>query len=723
VKQVFVQKGNVLLKDVDCPSFSDKEVLVKVFYSFISSGTEAATISISGQSLVQKVTTKLASNIQKISGAIKENGIVGTLGLVKDKMNQLLPLGYSCSGQVVAVGKSVQGIRVGDYVACAGSGIANHAEIVSVPRNLLVKLSDENFLKQTSLTTIGAIAMQGVRRSSLQLGENVCVIGLGLLGQLTVQMAKLAGCRVIAIDLQDARLDLAKKFGADLVLNAGKADVENDIMFATSHQGVDATIITAASSSGTVIQQAMNATRRKGRVVLVGDVKLDFDRDPFYSKEIDFLISCSYGPGRYDDMYEKGGNDYPYAYVRWTENRNMELFVSLVQQGKLDVDSLISQEFGIDQIEMAYAQLQNKDSLGLILSYPQNEKMDFVQNFSYDLSLADYKSYVRPSGRISTAVVGVGGFAKIKLLPLISKNKNVKIDAVIDSLPANAINVAQRYSAAKVGNDYKNILNDENINAVVIATPHVLHAQQSLDFLRAGKAVFVEKPAAVTFEQLENLSNFFKNKPTSLFCVDFNRSFAPMIKRVKDTLKQRQNPMLVSYRMNAGFIPKEHWIQSEANRGRVIGEACHIFDLFCFLTDAKPISVSVHSINHQGSDVLSNDNFVTQFNMSDGSCCSLVYSALGSGKMSKERMEVFFDGKSLVMDDYSSLSGYGLPSSFNVTSKAQDKGHEDLLNKFFDAATKSDCESPIPFERIFLATKMSLVVDKLARVGGGFETF
>ena len=719
MKQLFLQKGNVFFREVPIPQLNVNDVLVKVHYSFVSSGTENSTINASSKSLLEKFTSNTKANVEKVLGAIKENGVSGTVALIKNKANFTNSLGYSCSGQVVAVGEKVEKFRVGDFVACAGSGLANHAQVVCVPQNLVVKLGSNLFLKQASITTIGAIAMQGIRRADLRLGEKVCVLGLGLIGQITVQLAKLCGCQVFGIDLQQDRLELAEKLGADFVFDPRFSDIKKEIDFATSHQGVDATIITAASSSGQVIQSAMNVTRRKGRVVLVGDVKLDFDRDPFYSKEIDFLISCSYGPGRYDNSYEKEGKDYPFAYVRWTENRNMELFVDLIKQEKISIDSLISQEFELEQVDKAYSHLRNNNALGVVLSYSGDKECD-LKNLT-DQIIKNFLPYVPPKGEINTAFVGAGGFAKIKLLPVLSKLKNIKISALVDSDATNLINVANLYGVEKIASDYHKLSTEDDMKMVIIATPHKFHLKQSLYFLKAGKAVFVEKPAAVSFDQLNKLQDFFKVNKNSFYCVDFNRSFAPFNLAIKREVSKRKNPLIMHYRMNAGFIPKEHWIQSESHGGRIIGEACHIFELFNFLTDAKPISVSVESLNHASDSMASNDNVSVQLRMDDGSCCSLIYTAVGSTAMNKERMEIFFDGKSIVMDDYKELKGYGLPISFNQKAGYPDKGHEVLLEKFVKAAKTENPKSPIPVERILLATKISLIVDKLARSGGGFE--
>jgi len=721
MRQVFLQKGNIQIKETNPPLIEDTHVLVRVDYSFISSGTEGSTIAGSSKSLVSRYFENITSHTKKLKDAIQSNGLAGTMALIKEKNIQLMPLGYSCAGQIIATGKKIESFRIGDYVACAGSSYAYHADMVSVPQNLVVKLNDQSRIKETSLATIGAIALQGIRRAQLQIGETVCVIGLGLIGQITVQLAKNAGCNVIGIDLQEDRLTLAKKLGADLCLNPQAHSIEQEVQHATGHHGVDTTIITAASQSGLIIDQSMKITRKKGRVVLVGDVKLDFSRDDFYVKEIDFLISSSYGPGRYDTSYERDGIDYPYPYVRWTENRNMRCFVRLVEENKINIKPLISSEFTIDQAEEAYSHLKKNTSLGILLAYPKKYERTFEQLSNRQLN--KIIPYTRHKKNLNLGFIGVGGFAKTKLLPIVSKIKNVKLHTIIDADAAKTLTLAKLYNAQKVGNSHTKVMLDDEIDTIVIATPHSFHAKQALECLQTGKGVFIEKPAAVTFDQLEDLQTFFSINKNSLFCVDFNRSFSPFVQKIKTVIDQRNNPLMITYRVNPGYLSQDHWVQSDTNGGRIIGEACHFFELFCFLTNAKPVMVSVASLNPKTNDVLLTDNFTAQISMSDGSCCTLIYSSQGNTSSGKEYMELFFDGKTIVMNDFLSLKGYGLPSSFNESVKQQDKGHQKLLEKFFDAAQNKGAPNPIPHDRIIMATQISLVVDTLARKGGGLEFF
>jgi predicted dehydrogenase/threonine dehydrogenase-like Zn-dependent dehydrogenase len=720
MRQVFLHKGHAAVAEVPQPLLADHEVLVRVCYSFISSGTEGATMLASSKSLFEKFIHNATNNTTKVLGAIREHGFAGTQALIKENAEKILPLGYSCAGQVLAVGANVTTFVAGDYVACGGSTAAYHADVVAVPQQLIVRIKDPRWLKQASITTIGAIALQGIRRTQLQLGETVCVFGLGLIGQLTVQLAKQAGCYVIGIDIQEERLALAQKCGADLVLNAKTTNPVDDTTFATAHRGADATIITAASNDGALIQQAMLITRRKGRVVLVGDVRIDFDREPFYNKEIDFLISCSYGPGRYDATYEQQGIDYPYAYVRWTENRNMACFAELIERQQINIDPLISGQYDISAAADAYQSLQKGAGLGIVLSYESISPKE-VSTKALGQPIPTVQAFTPSSETVNVGVVGVGGFAKIKLLPLLASLKQTNIHTIIDTNLAQAKTIANVYHAQAVDNAYQSLVENQAVKAVVIATPHAYHTQQAIDFLTTGKAVFVEKPAAVSFEQLDALQQFLAINDKSLFCVDFNRSFAPFVQDIKKVVYHRTNPLLITYRMNAGYLGTDHWIQSTQHRGRIVGEACHILELFCSLTDAQPVTIMASPLRGTTSDLLITDNFVATVTMSDGSCCSLTYTSLGDARMGKELMEIQYDGKSIVMRDFMELSGYGLPTAFNKKTTTQDKGHQALIQQFFDTVQGRRATAPIPVQRILDATMATLIVDQLVRQGGGTQ--
>lgn len=716
MRQVFLENGKLIVQKVAQPHLTDNALLVSVHYSFISSGTEAATIANAAQN-------PLFSNVpQKIKAVLKSlatHGVQGTRALVESRLKGTLQaLGYSCSGKVIAVGKKVTQFRPGDYVACAGAGWANHADIVCIPEHLAVAVPKKEAVRDASITTIGSIALQGIRRSQVQLGEIVCVVGLGLLGQVTVQLAKNAGATVIGVDLLQDRLDTAKELGADYVYQGGDS-LKKELDFLTNHHGVDCTIITAATASNEVVQQAMEITRRKGKVVVVGDVGLNLQRNPMYVKEIDFLISCSYGPGRYDKSYEIDGKDYPYDYVRWTENRNMQAITQLIAQNKLSIDKLITHEFHVDDVAEAYELIKSKKALGVIIRYTPKEDESFIPAIRKPLNQKDIVFLPAMKDTMRVGFVGVGGFAQVKLLPAVKKIPGVKIAAIVDANITAAENTSRTYGAAKSLVDARELFDQDLVDVVVIASPHKFHSDQVIDALSHGKAVFVEKPMVTTFEQHKQLSEFLINNPKAPFCVDYNRSFAPFMKKIKWEVSERKTPLVIQYRMNAGYITADHWVQTDIGAGRIIGEACHIFDLFCFLTGANPVSVSVEALKPKSDNLFPTDNFSVQISFDDGSICSLMYTAIGHAGLGKERMEVFFDSKSIVMDDYKTLKGFGTSPGFNESMQMQDKGHEILMHKFFESLKQEKRTMPIDLKRLNMVSKLTLTIDDLACRGGG----
>lgn len=724
MRQVFLDQGVVTLKEVCEPVLDDHLIMVQVHYSCISPGTENATIA--GSSKKSMLLSNIPIKVAKVLQSIAAHGIQGTKALIRERLQgNLQSLGYSCSGKVIAVGKKITKFRSGDYVACAGAGLANHADIVCVPENLAVRVSDAEFLQQASYTTLGAIALQGVRRAQSQLGDFVAVVGLGLLGQITVQLLKNSGCIVIGVDLIQERLELAQKCGADYIFNSADQTVALEIAALTGHYGVDCTLITAATSSNELVQQAMEITRKKGKVVVVGDVGLGLERAPLYEKEIDFLISCSYGPGRYDASYEKQGIDYPYAYVRWTENRNMQAFVSLLETQKISMKPFMNALLPADQAADGYGLLREKKAIGVVIDFvssaPQAPVIQQQRNSIADAQEIKFIPAVKDTLRVG--VIGAGGFAKIKLLPFIARMKNVKINAVVEPNVATSMNISNLYQAQGSFTHENYLFERDLVDAVVIASPHKYHCDQALQALERGKAVFLEKPMVTDFEQLERMYDFLKKHQQIPFCVDYNRSFAPFTQKIKKVIEKRTSPLVVHYRMNAGFIPKDHWVQTEVGAGRIIGEACHIFDLFCYLTDSFPVAVSVESIKPSTDDLFPTDNFSAQFSFAGGSVCTLLYTALGNATLGKERMELFFDSKAIVMDDYKTLTGHGLPRSFNQTTNTPDKGHEFLLAQFFGQLKKEKFTPPITIERLYRVAHITLIVDQLACAGGGSKEF
>lgn len=712
MKQVLVKRGKVQIENVPAPLLGDNHVLVEVAYSLISTGTEVTGVKRSGESLAKKAIHQ-PENVKKVLNVLKEKGIKKTLALVKRKIGATSPVGYSCSGIVIQVGKGVEGIKPGDRVACAGAGKANHAEIVLVPKNLVVKIPDGCSLKDAASVTLGSIAMQGVRRANSNLGETVAIIGLGLLGQITNQLLKSAGCRTIGFDLQKSRVELAKELGLNCGFVSSEVDIQKEVFNLTSGHGVDNTIITAsAPDNDVIVQQAMEITRKKGKVVVVGDVGLGVKRSPFYEKELDFLISTSYGPGRYDERYEEKGLDYPYAYVRWTERRNMEEYLKLIAEGKLNFGRLVNKIYPIEEAPQAYQALQEGDRpLAVLLDYHLNE-VDTGQKLRTKVQASPVVK--KKAGLINVAVIGAGSFAKSVHLPNLQKlSKLYSIRAIVSATGSNAKETAKQFGASYCSTDYREVLVDDDVDMVMICTRHNLHADYSLKALKAGKNVFVEKPLCVTQEELDQISDFYNSRLKTqdsrlpLLMVGFNRRFSPAALRVKELIKDRQNPIIVNYRVNAGYIPLDHWVHTEEGGGRIIGEACHMFDLLHFFTEAEVKSIDFSSISPATEHVSSRDNFVATLKYTDGSVCTLIYTALGAAEVPKEYIEIYCDGKTLVIDDFKELRVYG--GKAKGWKGTQDKGHLEELRVFARYA-RGEVQPLIDFDALVETSRVSLQV-------------
>ena len=713
MKQVLIKRGQIIIEDVPLPIVDKGSVLVKVKYSLISAGTESAGVAASGESILKKA-LKQPDKVKQILSMVKTQGLSETIDKVKGKLESANPTGYSCAGIVIDVGENVRDIKTGDRVACGGAGYANHAEIVCVPRNLVVKMPDGLDLKQAASVTLGAIAMQGVRRAAPTFGETVAVIGLGLVGQITVQILKVAGCHVIGMDLIESRVQLAQSLGMDWGVIIEKTDPVEQVMRYTSGIGTDATIITAATESNLPVQQAMEMTRKKGKVVVVGNVGLHLQRQPFYEKEIDFLISCSYGPGRYDETYEEEGIDYPYAYVRWTENRNMQEYFRMLSESKINFKALISKEYDIADAPEAYRELKESSDrpLGGLLRYGSEEPSVETSNGSESLS-AERKVLVnakpiKKEGIINVAVIGAGSFAQSVHLPNLRKLPDLyNIYAIVTRTGNNAKQVAKKFGANYCTTDYQEILQDENIDMVLIATRHNLHAPMAMEAAKTGKAVFLEKPMALNQEELDELVKVLKETQVP-FMVGFNRRFSPFAVRAKEIISQRQNPLIINYRVNAGYIPLDHWVHTEEGGGRIIGEACHMFDLFNYWVDSQVEKINVNAIKPKTSQVLSRDNFTATIQYADGSVCILTYTALGAQEFGKEYIEIHTDGQTLIIDDFKSLEVFGGKTK-GLKSKSVQKGHLEEL-QLFAQCNKGESDLPILLEQLMNATKTSFMV-------------
>lgn len=709
LKQVLIKQGQAVIEEIPAPRVEAGTVLVRVDHSCISVGTEMSGMKASGLPLWKRA-LKQPQNVQKAFKMVATQGLAHTRSVVEGKLVSGQPTGYSASGVVLEVGEGVDDLQPGDRVACAGAQCAHHAEIIRVPRNLTVPVPDSLGLADASTVTLGAIALQGVRRGQPTLGETFVVIGLGILGQLTVQMLKANGCRVIGTDLDRERINLAKDLGMDIGMHPDDSDDIEHVARLTDGIGADAVIITAATPSDEVVSTAFNMCRRKGRVVLVGDVGLSLKREDFYQKEIDFFISTSYGPGRYDQNYEEKGLDYPVAYVRWTENRNMAEYLRLLAEGKLIIAPMISAVYPVDEAQTAYAALKSGDSkpLMVLLSYPQ--PMDRAEPVR---TVVNPTAKPAGSGQIRLALVGAGGFAKGMHLPnLKALSDYYHLQAVASRTGHNATATATQFGANYATTDYQKVLDDPEVDAVLIATRHNTHASMVLQALKAGKHVLVEKPLALNEDELTAIEEFYATASgsTPMLLTGFNRRFSQYARQIHELVQERSNPMILNYRMNAGYIPLDHWVHTAEGGGRNIGEGCHIYDLFTYLTGSKVTTIDAQAIKPTTGNYIRSDNFVATMTFEDGSVATLTYTALGSKDYAKEQLQVFVDGKVIMLDDYKRLSVTGAKTK-ELETKISDKGQKEELEAFA-SAVRNGGEWPIPLWQQLQATRVSFEVER-----------
>lgn len=736
MKQVIqsFKTGALSVDDVPAPQLPRGNILVHTRASLVSAGTERMVVDFAEKNLLQKARSR-PDLVRQTLDKVRREGILTTIEAVQNRLDKPIALGYSCAGVVLAAGDDAAGFQAGDNVACAGAGFAVHAEVVSVPKNLAVKFPANVDFQSAAFTTLGAIALQGIRLAEVELRDIVAVIGLGLLGQLTVQMLKAAGCTVIGMDIQPQRADLALHSGADAV--AASADE----LQSTCHQlsagyGVDAVLITADTKSNQPVELAGHIAREKGVIVAVGAVGLTIPRKVYYEKELDLRISRSYGPGRYDAQYEEKGHDYPYAYVRWTERRNMQAFVEMVSQQKVDVQPLISHRFEVNDAAKAYDLIQGKTGepfLGVILTYsdaPDLCRKKFLRLDKTARAEADEREPTAHLDQIKLGIIGAGLYANATLLPAIKGEQAIAPVGVASGSGLSARAAADRYGFAYCTTDAREIFDDPNINTVAILTRHHLHARQVIAALEAGKHVFVEKPLCLTEDELQQVIRAYDearggkasahgvacNRVRPSLMIGFNRRFAPFIVELKQRLEQVREPLMLHYRVNAGFIPKEHWTQDpEQGGGRLLGEACHFVDLLIHLAGGAPVAVTARALPDAGR--YSEDNLLITLEFDNGSVGAVTYVASGDKSFGKESLEVFGGGLSARLEDYRSLLiSQGGKRTSRAARLKQDKGHRAEWQAMIAHLTEGK-PAPISFEEIVVSTRATLAAHRGLREG------
>lgn len=701
MKQIIqdIKNGGTLLEEVPVPQVRSGAVLIQTTRSLVSLGTERMLVEFGKANFIDKARQQ-PDKVKQVLDKMRTDGIMPTLEAVFNKLGQPLPLGYCNVGRVIAVGKGVSSLKVGDRVASNG----NHAEFVCVPENLVAKIPDNVSDEAAAFTVIGSIGLEGIRLCKPELGETIVVIGMGLIGLMVGQLLKANGCRVIGIDFDQAKLEIAKTRGI-LAVNPGKGtDPVKYVNEITNNIGADGVIITASTKEDSVIHEAAQMSRKRGRIVLIGVIGLNIMRSDFYEKELTFQVSCSYGAGRYDESYEQKGHDYPIGYVRWTEKRNFEAILQSLSTGIIHVDDLITERVPLANYLEIYGDMRKRGSIASILVYPENSEQ------SHTVEVVPNITYTRKGSAFG--IIGAGNFTSSTMLPALEKaNAPIKYIASAGGLTAKVL--AKKYKISHATSDYKEILNDADVGMVVITTRHNLHARMIVESLEAGKHVFVEKPLALNEEQLESVIKAYnEHGGKQSVMVGFNRRFSPLAVKMKSLLGNGTKNIIAT--MNAGAIPANVWVHDlEVGGGRVIGEACHYIDLCSYLTDSHVISVCMNAMGENPQENTDNASILLKY--ADGSNAVINYFANGSKSYAKERIEAYSQEKICVIDNWRELKGYGT-KGFSKLKIRMDKGHGAQFKGLTDFLAKGGAPL-IPFESLVNTTRASFAAIESLKSG------
>jgi len=701
MKQIIqdLNNGNTILEEVPAPGVRYGTVLIKTTRSLVSLGTERMLVEFGKSNLFQKAKQQ-PDKVKEVLNKIKTDGLQPTINAVFNKLGQPLPLGYCNVGRVIAVGAGVNDFAIGDRVVSNGP----HAEFVCIPQNLVAKIPDHVTDEEATFTVIGAIGLQGIRLANPTLGEKIVVIGLGLIGLITAQLLKANGCQVIGFDYDSTKVALAKSLGIDAVNPGEGIDEVAYVQNATNEIGADAVLITASNKSNDIISNAAKMSRKRGRIILIGVIGLDISRADFYEKELTFQVSCSYGPGRYDYNYEQKGQDYPLAFVRWTEKRNFEAILQTIASKAINVNTLITELVDLNDYQKIYSDMAGSKSIASIFVYPET-----TQNPTRSLKV-DNGRFSEGKGIIG--IIGAGNFTSAMILPCLKKT-TAYLKYISSATGLTGTTLAKKHKISYSTTDNQLILEDKEVDLVCITTRHNAHANLVVQALNAGKHVFVEKPLALNEEELNNVVNAYIISGKTVN-VGFNRRFAPLAIHMKKALGNANSPMNIVATMNAGFIPSKVWVHDmEVGGGRIIGEACHFIDLITFLTGSKVRSVCMNSIGVNPAE--NTDNATLLLKYENGSNAVINYFANGSKAYSKERIEVYHQNRTFVLDNWRKLKGFGF-KNFNSASSGQDKGHQNQFNLLVERV-RSGGNSIIPMDELVNTTRASFAAIESLKTG------
>jgi predicted dehydrogenase/threonine dehydrogenase-like Zn-dependent dehydrogenase len=691
-----LNSGSLTLETCPSPNIIDNHLLIETTASLISIGTEKMLLNFGKSNLIAKAKQQ-PDKVKQVIQKMKTDGIAATLNSVQAKLNTPIPLGYSNVGKVIGIGNNVEGFKVGDKVVSNGP----HAQFVNIPKNLCVKIPESVSDIDATFTVTGSIGLQGVRLLKPELGESIAVIGLGLIGLLVVQILQANGCNVIGFDYDQKKLKIAKDMGIETVdLNTCENPVSNALNF-TNQKGIDGVIITASTSSDSPLQISARMCRKRGRVVLVGVIGNSWSRDDFYKKEISFQVSCSYGPGRYEPEYEQKGLDYPIEFVRWTEKRNFEAFLNLIEQNKINISDLITKQVKFENLETEYdGILSDKNQIGVVINYPTNP--DKTQQVSLNNSS-------KKSSNLNIACIGAGGFTSNTLLPKLKKLKklinNISLDTIVSKNGLSAQQLGKKHTFNTAASSEDSVFENKNISTIFVTTQHNSHSQLLIKALKSNKNAYIEKPLCLNENELKEIEKTYENS-NNIVMVGFNRRFSPFSQKIKSLLKSEAAPKTLSLNINSGDIPADHWIHDPIlGGGRLIGEGIHFIDLARYLI-GSPIT-SVYTTSLENNDKR-NDNFTIQLTFKDGSIATIHYWSNGSKDYPKEQLSMFSNGKILELDNFKSLKGYGFKNFKSFKTKSQEKGHYESFKSFLESVD-SGKESPIPFDEIREITRVSFL--------------
>lgn len=717
MRQLFLESDFLVLKEVCRPLLDDYSVLVSVSYSFMGSGNKLAEhLGQHNDDFFRNVPAK----IKKLIDLITHQDGAHTKTIIKDRLaGRIVPVGHSCVGRVLVAGNKVKHFRAGDLVACAGGGFANHAELVCVPEHLMVLVPNQNLVRAASLTGFGAMALQSLRRAETAFGETVCVIGVDTLGQLIVQLAQHSGCRVIALDTVEAKLEYAKQAGAEYSHLLASDRLQETIDYLTRSHGVDCTIICPEFLQDNEVNLAIDITRKNGRVVLVGNQSVSIRQERVQRKEIDIRFSLAYGPGRYDAAYEYQGQDYPYAYVRWTENRNMQAFMHLLAHNKINVSYLLEKEINFATLATKLSDAIGVEGIGALVVYQPvgKEALVCAQQKTNELYVPARKAF---SDQLNVTFFGASRSTRLALMPIVHNIKNIAIHKIIDRDIARALNAAKQYTGAVALSGDPELFYDDPATDVVCVTAHNdLHVEHLMKALHNGKALYIHRPLSFDEEAHKRLKEFLCSTPDARLCFGYHRSAAPFMQKIKRTIANRRSPVMIIYRLNLSGLDDADTLDMRPQHGNVVDKASHIFDLFYYLLEMKPLAVSVEVLHPTRENIFATDNFTVQISFSDGSICALQVTALGHRDNGIERMEAHFDGKTIVMDDFVRLTGFGLPQAFDEVVRVADKGREAYIRRFFNDINLHEQSLLFDVNKFDAVSRLTMHVDRLVCQDGG----